>query len=194
MASIVSAEQNSVSNSNSLILKTDTRGHVRTPLERRETLLTQFERSGLSGKQFARLSRVKDSTFQYWPQCRKGRSEGLKAVTSGPRPEVPWLEAVVQQAMPSGVGDQCFFKPSPVAIQQRPQNRAKQLGALGFVSFCLVQKMLHSFACLVAEKHDECPSPSRFAACTRCLWKPGLGRIICDPTNSLPIAQSTRPR
>lgn len=103
MASIVSAEQNSVSDSNSLILKTDTRGHVRTPLERRETLLTQFERSGLSGKQFARLSGVKYSTFQYWLQCRKGRSEGLKAVTSAPRPEVPWLEAVVQQAMPSGV-------------------------------------------------------------------------------------------
>jgi len=50
-------------NSQSLILKSDTRGRVLTPAHRRETLLDEFERSGLSGVKFAALSGIKYSTF-----------------------------------------------------------------------------------------------------------------------------------
>lgn len=37
------------------LLKTDVRGRVRTPVERREALLDEFERSGLGGPKFAAL-------------------------------------------------------------------------------------------------------------------------------------------
>lgn len=97
MTSTVACEADSPAGSNSLILKTDTRGRVCTPIERREALLAEFDRSGLSGKQFARLSGVKYSTFQYWLQCRKGRSPGSQPSTPAPEQQVAWLEAVVQQ-------------------------------------------------------------------------------------------------
>lgn len=102
MALTVTDEQHSSSNSNSLILKTDTRGHMRTPVARREVLLAEFDRSGLSGKQFARLSGINYSTFQYWLQCRKGRSSVPKEPTARPEQPAAWLEAVVQQAVPTG--------------------------------------------------------------------------------------------
>ena len=40
------------------VLKSDTRGRVRVPVERREALLDEFERSGLSGLKFAALAGV----------------------------------------------------------------------------------------------------------------------------------------
>jgi len=48
------------------ILKTDVLGRVRTPRERREHLLDEFERSGLSGKKFAALAGIKYPTFATW--------------------------------------------------------------------------------------------------------------------------------
>jgi hypothetical protein len=48
------------------ILKQDGRGRVRVPAERRELLLDEFERSGASGAQFARLAEVKYATFAGW--------------------------------------------------------------------------------------------------------------------------------
>ena len=75
---------------------------MRTPVDRRETLLAEFDRSGLSGKQFARLSGIKYSTFAYWLQCRKRRSVSPSSKIGPPRQQVAWLEAVVQQGMPSG--------------------------------------------------------------------------------------------
>jgi len=38
------------------VLKTDGVGRVRTPVARRESLLDEFERSGLSGPKFATLA------------------------------------------------------------------------------------------------------------------------------------------
>ena len=38
------------------ILKTDTKDRVRTPRERQESLLDEFERSGLSGAKFAEFA------------------------------------------------------------------------------------------------------------------------------------------
>ena len=45
------------------VLKTDVLGRVKTPVARREQLLDEFERSGLSGKKFAELLGLKYQTF-----------------------------------------------------------------------------------------------------------------------------------
>lgn len=97
---MVSPKPDSFSGLKSLILKTDTRCRVRTPASRREALLAEFDASGLSGKQFARLCGINYSTFQYWIQCRKRRSEPGGSRPAARQEPVAWLEAVVQQAMP----------------------------------------------------------------------------------------------
>ena len=53
-----------------VILKTDVLGRVKTPAARREGLLDEFERSGLSGRQFAELAGIKYQTFATWAQKR----------------------------------------------------------------------------------------------------------------------------
>jgi hypothetical protein len=51
---------------NQSFLKQDVKGRVGTPAERREALLAEFERSGLSGPKFAALAGVKYQTFAWW--------------------------------------------------------------------------------------------------------------------------------
>jgi hypothetical protein len=90
--------------SQSLILKTDTRGRVFTPAHRRETLLDEFERSGLSGTQFAELSGIKYQTFAGWVFSRKrkrGLPEPARKVQSKQQ-QVSWLETVVKEAEGAG--------------------------------------------------------------------------------------------
>lgn len=53
------------------ILRRDKRGRVWLKPERREALLDEFEKSGMSGAQFARLTGVKYSSFQNWVQRRR---------------------------------------------------------------------------------------------------------------------------
>ena len=82
------------------ILRQDTRGRVVVTAQRREGLLAQFDQSGMSGIQFAKLAGVKYSTLAYWLQQRRKRQKGaLTTSPSAPRgepgPEVRWLEAVV---------------------------------------------------------------------------------------------------
>jgi len=80
------------------VLKTDAKGRVQTPPTRRESLLDEFERSGLSGKKFAALTGVKYQTFANWAQKRR-QERGLTASTTAkPGPAVHWLETVVAQA------------------------------------------------------------------------------------------------
>ena len=52
------------------VLKTDSRGRVWTPPQRREALLDAFEQSGMSGAKFARLHGIKYPTFANWRQAR----------------------------------------------------------------------------------------------------------------------------
>jgi hypothetical protein len=80
------------------VLKSDTLGRVRTPVERRKELLAEFERSGLSGKKFAALVGVKYSTFAFWLQQRRRKA----ASAAKPADTVRWLEAVVEKAQDSG--------------------------------------------------------------------------------------------
>ena len=53
------------------VLKQDTRGRIRVPRERRESVLDEFERSGLTGAKFARLAGINYQTFAGWVQRRK---------------------------------------------------------------------------------------------------------------------------
>lgn len=83
------------------VLKTDVMGRVRTPVERREALLEEFARSGVSGKKFAALVGIKYQTFASWvQQWRKARGQyplpGKKPVAQARMPEALRLvEAVI---------------------------------------------------------------------------------------------------
>ena len=79
------------------ILKSDALGRVRTPRARREALLVEFEKSGVSAKKFAALVGVNYQTFASWVQAqRKARGQPPAA---GP---VRLWEAVVERG---GDGD-----------------------------------------------------------------------------------------
>ena len=100
----------------SIILKTDGLGRVRTPLAQREALLDSFERSGLSVMKFAALHGVKYRSFANWVQQRKRRRLMTHAGGeghSGPPPDHPvggagaplqWWEAVVSERTSGGSG------------------------------------------------------------------------------------------
>jgi hypothetical protein len=83
------------------IIRTDSQGRVQTPAARRESLLDEFERSGLSGTKFAALAGIKYQTFAAWA-ARRRRLAGAKASVK-PADPVRWLEAVVEQAQGSAV-------------------------------------------------------------------------------------------
>jgi hypothetical protein len=70
------------------------------PAHKREALLDEFEKSGLSGAKFATLSGIKYSTFASWAQQRRSKqNEPGAAGKRAPKTEpVAWLEAVVQEA------------------------------------------------------------------------------------------------
>jgi transposase-like protein len=86
-----------VMESGSEILKVDEVGRVRTPLEKREAMLAEYERSGMTGAQFARFVGVRYSTLMYWLQKgRKGAGKGQEKASS--RNDHPrWLEAQVEE-------------------------------------------------------------------------------------------------
>lgn len=87
------------------ILKSDEAGRVQTPPERREQLLDEFERSGLSGAKFAALVGVKYPTFAAWMlKRRRGRCPEGDA-TRASEGKLQWLEAVVEQANGSSAGE-----------------------------------------------------------------------------------------
>ena len=77
------------------ILKTDAMGRVRTPKARREALLAEFERSGVSGQKFAALVGVNYQTFASWVQ--QWRRQRAKDPSAAKGAEVLRLvEAVVE--------------------------------------------------------------------------------------------------
>jgi hypothetical protein len=73
------------------VLQVDERGHVRVSRERREALLEEFERSGMSGAKFARLAGIKYPTFMYWSKQRRescgSRDEGAQVVAYESEPQ-----------------------------------------------------------------------------------------------------------
>jgi hypothetical protein len=89
------------------IIKTDVLGRIKTPVARREQLIDEFERSGLSGCKFAELAGLKYQTFATWVQKRRrknGTYAKLPAKRSRRVDSVRWLEAVLQEAHDSKTG------------------------------------------------------------------------------------------
>ncbi len=98
------------------LLRTDTRGRVRTPAKRREELLDEFERSGIAATKFAALVGIKYQTFACWVQRRKRQSAadqppsaGEDAAAASPRPRLTFVEAVSTPAAP--------IAPQPVGLR-----------------------------------------------------------------------------
>lgn len=93
------------------ILKTDALGRVTLPKEKREALLEEFARSGLSGQKFAKHYGIKYSTFASWIRKRRHARgeypEGIKreAKLGAHKPSRPLalIEAVVEKEESQGV-------------------------------------------------------------------------------------------
>ena len=78
------------------IMKTDRIGRLKTPKARREELLDEFERSGLSGPKFAATVGIKYQTFASWV-TRRRKQEQPPPVRDKSK-SLGWVEAVVDQA------------------------------------------------------------------------------------------------
>ena len=77
------------------LLKQDVRGRVRTPAERREVLLDEFDRSGLSGPKFAELVGVKYQTLAGWVHERRKKRPRVPAESASAVSSLRLVEAVV---------------------------------------------------------------------------------------------------
>jgi hypothetical protein len=83
------------SSSASTLVKTDSLGRMRTSPGRRDLLLDEFERSGMSGAEFAAMIGIKYQTFAGWRQ-RRARQRKSDAVARVPtKPALRLVEAVV---------------------------------------------------------------------------------------------------
>jgi hypothetical protein len=83
------------------ILSQDARGRVLVTPERRDSLLAEYDRSGMSGVRFAKYVGIKYTTLAYWLKRRRGlrEREKLKA-EAGKEPAKSngtWIEAVVEK-------------------------------------------------------------------------------------------------
>ena len=79
------------------ILRVDCLGRVTTTRERREALLAEFDRSGISGQRFAKWAGIKYPTWASWVQKRR-KEEGQTSLPKAKpkrKSQVRWLEAVV---------------------------------------------------------------------------------------------------
>ena len=83
------------------LLKMDARGRVRVSRERQEALLAEYDRSGMSGVEFARWAGVKYPTFASWLQRRRragvgaAQRDGQGGTKSGAT--LSWVEAVIEE-------------------------------------------------------------------------------------------------
>lgn len=81
-----------------LVIKQDSRGRVRYSKERREELLGEFDRSGMGGASFARLSGIQYTTFAGWIKRRNRQveREGVAVGTEKRSSAIRLVEAMVE--------------------------------------------------------------------------------------------------
>ena len=76
-------------------LRSDAKGRVRMPAVRREEILREFDRSGASGVEFARMIGVKYPTFAGWLR-RRGPGPAVARGRGRPRKKpVQFVEATI---------------------------------------------------------------------------------------------------
>lgn len=115
------------------LLRADNLGRVRTPADRRQSLIEEYERSGLSGAKFAALAGIKYPTFAAWLQKHRrqqGSQTGSPAQASNP---VRWLEAVVEEAQnerPQSAGTLTLELPGGARMHIHQVNQAPLAAAL----------------------------------------------------------------
>ena len=76
------------------VLKVDTKGRVWTPEAKREEILREFDSSGASGVEFARMIGVKYPTFAGWLR-RRGARPGVGRRGRPKREPVQFVEAMI---------------------------------------------------------------------------------------------------
>lgn len=117
------------------LLKTDVLGRVQTPVERREAILDEFEKSGLSGKKFAAMAGIQYQTFAGWMQKRR-RARGdygkVKAGgKGGAQGRVRWVEAVVAGGAGKAGGNALRLElPGGVRLEIADEGQAMLAGRL----------------------------------------------------------------
>lgn len=86
------------------IVKTSKAGHILTSRQRREELLAEFDKSGLSAAKYAELVGIKYPTFMYWLQQRRLKQAAPSSTlqTSTRSSTGLWLEAVIEKAQAGG--------------------------------------------------------------------------------------------
>ena len=88
------------------ILSRDARGRVLVSRERREALLEEYDRSGMSGVKFAQYLGIKYSTLAHWLQSRRRRRQREKLLLEARADAAVgkstggWIEAVVEGSAP----------------------------------------------------------------------------------------------
>jgi hypothetical protein len=86
---------NGEENSTEVVLKSDVLGRVKTPLERREALVDEFEKSGMSGQAFAKWAGLNYQTFATWVQKRRKKTNYYEKKRVKRSKGVNWFEAVI---------------------------------------------------------------------------------------------------
>ena len=77
------------------LLKIDAKGRVWTPAEKRAEILREFDRSGASGVEFARMIGVKYPTFAGWLRRRGARAAGARRRGRPKKEPVQFVEATI---------------------------------------------------------------------------------------------------
>ena len=121
------------------ILKVDEVGRIQTPPEKREALLAEYDRSGMTGAQFARFSGVRYATLMYWLQKRrKEAGPGEQGQLRGRIIRAGWKRAWREKSRSLRTswwkweaGFACWW-----ATGRKPRWRAKLLRAMGLVRGC----------------------------------------------------------
>lgn len=90
------------------ILKVDSRGHIQIPPERRQALLEEFDRSGMSGAAFCRHYGLKYNTFAHWIRARRKKQERKEEkgerrfLMIEAKPEAPSNDECLRVDLPNG--------------------------------------------------------------------------------------------
>jgi hypothetical protein len=113
----------------------DSRGRVRTSREQREAILREFEKSGVSAAQFAKLIGVRYSTLAGWIHRRRERAHGGGARAKASRAggsRLRLLEAIIGPPAPGSVAAQgvVVHLPGGIRLEVSSSTQAPLVAAL----------------------------------------------------------------
>ena len=117
------------------LLKTDTRGRVRSTQQQRDAVLDAYESSGLSGPEFSRVYGIKYQTFATWRQKRREEREGKAARQSAVEQSITLVEATPAEQPSPGLR---VSLPGGVSLEIRSDHQTR-LAAQLLVEFATVQ-------------------------------------------------------